>query len=176
MDNNGQCNYPTFDDVNKSQPYQAGGYNPGTPLSAQQPPYNNQQPTYNNQQTPYNNQQTPYNNQYPPSNQYPSNYQQPPNYQQSPMGPYPTQPIPVPVPTAVPVPVPAPMVYPNPMCPRCGGTGMILGGHPCSCVGGSTKLHTAEKVEVGLGVAGAVLGILGAIAGPHGPPPHGPHW
>ena len=80
-----------------------------------------------------------------------------------PMGPYQATPVPVPIP------VPAPMVYPNPMCPRCCGTGMILGGHPCSCVGGSTKLHTVEKAEVGLGVAGAALGILGAIAGPHGP-------
>ena len=87
-----------------------------------------------------------------------------------PMDPY--QPQPVPVPVAVPTPV----VVPNPMCPRCNGTGMILGGHKCSCVGGDTKLHTVEKAEVGLGVTGAVLGALGAIAGhgPHGP--HGPHW
>ena len=97
-----------------------------------------------------------------------SDYYYPPGYPgygpvgYPPYGPYPPAAYPVPVP------VPAPMVVPNPMCPRCCGTGMILGGHPCSCVGGSTKLHTAEKVEVGLGVTGAVLGVLGAL--------HGPHW
>ena len=149
-------NYPTFDDVN-NQGYQSGGYNPNIPPT-QQPPM---------QQPPY---QPPMSGPYQPPMQT-GPYQQP----YPPVGaPYPSQPMP----TAVPVPVPAPVVVPNPMCPRCNGTGMILGGHKCSCVGGSTKLHTVEKVEVGLGIAGAVLGVLGALSGPpHGPHgPHGPHW
>ena len=95
--------------------------------------------------------------------------QQPPYQPYPPMNP-PYQPVPVAVP------VPTPMVVPNPMCPRCKGTGRIVGGHKCSCIGGDTKLHTSEKVGVGLGVTGAVLGVISGHGrhGPHGP--HGPHW